>query len=204
MRDKTGKHGLLCTTGGGGNPAVLQPAALPATSGARATCSSLVARSATCRVTSPCRWSTASATSIADSGCSELYKPAKYGGLTEVYVIWGTGPAWHSPSTSGRCVAELRNGCKTVVVDPRFTADASKADVAAHQARHRHGHDARLDALHHREQAVREDAATRRSASSGRTCRSWLTRVTTSAFRRLPRASRRTVSFCARRQCLTA
>ncbi len=155
MRDKTGKHGLLCTTGGGGNPAVLQPAALPATSGARATCSSLVARSATCRVTSPCRWSTASATSIADSGCSELYKPAKYGGLTEVYVIWGTGPAWHSPSTSGRCVAELRNGCKTVVVDPRFTADASKADVAAHQARHRHGHDARLDALHHREQAVR-------------------------------------------------
>ena len=44
--------------------------------------------------------------------------------------MWGTGPAWHSPSTSGCCVAELRaNGCKTIVVDPRFNADAAKADV---------------------------------------------------------------------------
>ena len=54
MKDKTGLEGLLCSTGGGGNPQFFSRR-VSATSGARATCSSRVARSATCRATTPCR-----------------------------------------------------------------------------------------------------------------------------------------------------
>ena len=130
MRDKTGKHGLLCTTGGGGNPQFFSPPRFRNFWGAGNVFEPGCAQCYLPRNFTMPLVNGIGDTSIADSGCSELYKPAKYGGLAEVYVIWGTGPAWHSPSTSGRCVAELRdNGCKTVVVDPRFTADASKADV---------------------------------------------------------------------------
>lgn len=130
MRDKTGKHGLLCTTGGGGNPQFFSPPRFRNFWGAGNVFEPGCAQCLLPRAFTMPLVNGIDNTSIADSGCLELYKPAKYGGLTEVYVMWGTAPAWHSPSTSGRCVAELReNGCKTVVVDPRFTADASKADV---------------------------------------------------------------------------
>ena len=65
--------------------------------------------------------------SIADTDALEIYSedtPMK------TLVLWGTAPAYDSPSQGGRAVAELRaKGVKTVVIDPRFTADASKADV---------------------------------------------------------------------------
>lgn len=47
-------------------------------------------------------------------------------------VLWGTDPSNSSVATGGRALAELRNrpqGLKTVVIDPRFTMDAAKADV---------------------------------------------------------------------------
>ena len=47
-------------------------------------------------------------------------------------VMWGTGPSYHSPSTSGRLITNLRNRedpIKTVVIDPRMTPDAARADV---------------------------------------------------------------------------
>lgn len=47
-------------------------------------------------------------------------------------VLWGADPSNSSAATGGRCLAELRvreQGLKTVVIDPRFTLDASKADV---------------------------------------------------------------------------
>ncbi len=47
-------------------------------------------------------------------------------------VMWGTDPSNSSVATGGRAIAELRareQGLKTVVVDPRLTLDASKADV---------------------------------------------------------------------------
>lgn len=47
-------------------------------------------------------------------------------------VLWGTDPSNSSAATGGRALAELRNrpqGLKTVVVDPRYTLDAAKADV---------------------------------------------------------------------------
>ena len=130
MRDKTGKHGLLCSTGGGGNPQFFSPPRFRNFWGAGNVFEPGCAQCYLPRNYTMPLINGLGDTSIADSGCSELYKPAEYGGIAEVYVMWGTGPAWHSPSTSGRCVAELRaNGCKTIVIDPRFTADASKADV---------------------------------------------------------------------------
>ena len=53
-------------------------------------------------------------------------------GKTEMkaLVMWGTNPGWSCTGQAGRPVAEARaQGLKTVVVDPRMTADASKADV---------------------------------------------------------------------------
>ncbi len=47
-------------------------------------------------------------------------------------VLWGTDPSNSSVATGGRALAELRareQGLKTVVIDPRYTLDASKADV---------------------------------------------------------------------------
>lgn len=47
-------------------------------------------------------------------------------------VLWGTDPSNSSVATGGRALAELRareQGLKTVVIDPRMTLDASKADV---------------------------------------------------------------------------
>ena len=130
MRDKTGKHGLLCSTGGGGNPQFFSPPRFRNFWGAGNVFEPGCAQCYLPRNYTMPLINGLSDTSIADSGCPELYKPAKYGGIAEVYVMWGTGPAWHSPSTSGRCVAELSaNGCKTIVVDPRFNADAAKADV---------------------------------------------------------------------------
>lgn len=130
MRDKTGKHGLLCSTGGGGNPQFFSPPRFRNFWGAGNVFEPGCAQCYLPRNYTMPLINGLSDTSIADSGCPELHKPAKYGGIAEVYVMWGTGPAWHSPSTSGRCVAELRaNGCKTIVVDPRFNADAAKADV---------------------------------------------------------------------------
>lgn len=67
-------------------------------------------------------------TSIADGGCKELF----YADITPIktYVMWGTGPAQHTPAANGGAICDLRaNGVRTVVVDPRFTPDASKADV---------------------------------------------------------------------------
>ena len=130
MAAKTGKHGLLCTTGGGGNPQFFSPPRFRNFWGGGNVFEPGCAQCYLPRNYTMPLINGIGDTSIADSGCSELYKPAKYGNLCEVYVMWGTGPAWHSPSTSGRCVAELRaNGCKTIVIDPRFTPDASKADV---------------------------------------------------------------------------
>lgn len=66
--------------------------------------------------------------SIADGNCQEIYFPE----LTpmKVLVIWGNNPASNNVACGGRALARLRKqGVKTIVVDPRFTPEASKADV---------------------------------------------------------------------------
>lgn len=66
--------------------------------------------------------------SIADANCQEIYFPD----LTplKVLVLWGNNPASNNVACGGRALARLRKqGLKTIVVDPRFTPEASKADV---------------------------------------------------------------------------
>ncbi|MDE8703817.1 molybdopterin-dependent oxidoreductase, partial [Adlercreutzia equolifaciens] len=45
-------------------------------------------------------------------------------------VLWGTDPSQSNVASGGRALTQLRkSGCKTVVIDPRLTPDAAKADV---------------------------------------------------------------------------
>ncbi|MDR3763531.1 MAG: molybdopterin-dependent oxidoreductase [Acidobacteriota bacterium] len=67
-------------------------------------------------------------TSIADSNCLELYSP--HTTPIKCLVLWGTDPSYSSPASGGRALVELRaRGMHSVVVDPRLTPDAAKADV---------------------------------------------------------------------------
>lgn len=52
------------------------------------------------------------------------------GDKTQCMVLWGSSPATSCVASGGRPAAQIRAmGAKTVVVDPRMTPDASKADV---------------------------------------------------------------------------
>ena len=65
--------------------------------------------------------------SIADSNAYEVYVEDT---KCKTLVLWGTDPSQSCPASGGRAVANMRaRGTKTVVIDPRFTPDASKADV---------------------------------------------------------------------------
>lgn len=66
-------------------------------------------------------------TSISDSTVGEIY----YEDATpNCLVMWGADPSQSHVTSGGRAVNALRmKGMKTVVVDPRFTPDAAKADV---------------------------------------------------------------------------
>ncbi len=127
-RDKYGAEYVMASTGGGGNPAGFTPSRFLNAFGSpnffepgcaqcylpRTFIYGLVYGGVT--------------TSIADSQCLELYYPDDT--PIKTLAIWGSVPAYHAPAGSGRCVTELRaRGVKTVVVDPRFTPDAAKADV---------------------------------------------------------------------------
>jgi len=67
-------------------------------------------------------------TSLGDSNGVEAYF---YKDLAmKSMVLWGTAPSYSGPSQAGRVLAECRaRGMQTVVIDPRFTPDAAKADV---------------------------------------------------------------------------
>lgn len=130
MRDKTGRRGLLCTTGGGGNPQFFSINRFRNFWGAGDLFEPGQAQCWLPRFWATDKVSGCAAPSMADMNTVELFKPAKYEDQAEVVVLWGTNPAWHSPAASGMVMTKLRNmGCKTVVVDPRLTPDASKADV---------------------------------------------------------------------------
>lgn len=127
MKDQTGLEGLLCTTGGGGNPQFFSPPRFRNFWGAGNVFEPGCAQCYLPRNFTMPLINGMGDTSIADSGCSELYNPTV---SCDCYVMWGTGPAQHAPSSAGRAVVELREaGTKTVVIDPRFTPDAARADV---------------------------------------------------------------------------
>lgn len=66
--------------------------------------------------------------SMADGQGEDLFWPEDEN--CKCLVVWGTNPASHQTAGSGRLMRDLRaHGVKTVVVDPRFTPDAARADV---------------------------------------------------------------------------
>lgn len=66
--------------------------------------------------------------SIADGMSTEFFKVND--NASEVIVLWGAQPSVSQTAQSGRGMAELRAaGVKTVVIDPNFSPDATKADV---------------------------------------------------------------------------
>ena len=127
-REKYGAEAVFCSTGGGGNPEIWSIARF-------------------CNIFGTPNWF--------EPGCAQCYLPRvvaytmMYGGMDpsiadsnalEIYdtedtpiktlVLWGTDPSWSCPASGGGAVVDLRaKGVKTVVVDPRLTPDAAKADA---------------------------------------------------------------------------
>ena len=127
MYNKTGAEGLLLSTGGGGNPQFFSPPRFRNFFGGGNVFEPGCAQCYLPRSYTMPLINGVGDTSIADSGCAGLYNPKAQ---IDTYVMWGTGPAQHAPASSGRAVVELRaQGVKTIVIDPRFTPDAARADI---------------------------------------------------------------------------
>ena len=131
---KEGPKSLVCSTGGGGNPQFFSPARFLSVWGGG---NFFEPGCAQCYLPRNhmefCLNGTAD-TSLADGPVTEVYLP----GIlpddkctpTKAYVMWGVGPSLHGTGSTGRVVTDLRNaGMKTVVIDPRLTPDAARADV---------------------------------------------------------------------------
>ncbi|MDR3437923.1 molybdopterin-dependent oxidoreductase [Telmatospirillum sp.] len=66
--------------------------------------------------------------SLADSNCLELYFYDEI--KVKTVVLWATDPSYSGPAQAGRAINELRaRGVQTIVIDPRFTPDAAKAEI---------------------------------------------------------------------------
>lgn len=122
-----GPQALVCSTGGGGNPQFFSPHRFLGVWGGG---NFFEPGCAQCYLPRNCvqpKMNGTSDTSIADGNGSELYLPDnKVKGL----VLWGCCPSYDSPGTGGHVMSHLRErGVKTVVVDPRMTPDAGRADV---------------------------------------------------------------------------
>lgn len=127
-REEYGAESVFCSTGGGGNP-------------------EFWSISRFCNIFGTPNWF--------EPGCAQCYLPRMaiydmmYGGTNssiadsnaqEIYFakdtkmkclcLWGAAPSYSSPACGGGAVSDLRaEGIKTVVIDPRMTPDAAKADV---------------------------------------------------------------------------
>lgn len=132
-REKYGAEAVLCSTGGGGNPEFFSAGRF---CNAFGTPNWFEPGSAQCFLPRTLSYTMMhgqiefiyNSTSIADGMCQEIYYPDET--PIKTLVIWGNAPSCNSPSQGGRAVVELKaRGVKTVVVDPRMTAEASKADV---------------------------------------------------------------------------
>ncbi len=127
-REQYGAETVFCSTGGGGNPEIWSIARFCNIFGTPNWFEPGCAQCYLPRVLSYTMMYGGVDPSIADSNALELYftddTPIK------TLVLWGTDPSYSCPASGGGMVADLRaKGVKTVVIDPRFTPDAAKADV---------------------------------------------------------------------------
>ncbi|MCI6019339.1 MAG: molybdopterin-dependent oxidoreductase [Clostridiales bacterium] len=125
-KEKYGAEAVFCSTGGGGNPEIWSIARFCNIFGTPNWFEPGCAQCYLPRVLSYTMMYGGVDPSIADSNALELYFDTEI----KCLVLWGTDPSYSCPSSGGRAVNELRaKGVKTIVVDPRFTPDAAKADV---------------------------------------------------------------------------
>lgn len=125
-KEKYGAEAVFCSTGGGGNPEIWSIARFCNIFGTPNWFEPGCAQCYLPRVLSYTMMYGGVDPSIADSNALELYFDTEI----KCLVLWGTDPSYSCPSSGGRAVNELRaKGVKTIVVDPRFTPDAAKADI---------------------------------------------------------------------------
>ncbi|SDE96655.1 molybdopterin-containing oxidoreductase family protein [Sporomusa acidovorans] len=126
-REKYGAEAVFASTGGGGNP---QFWSVPRFCNAFDTPNWFEPGCAQCYLPRTLAFGMmygGADTSIADSNCLEIYDDET---PIKTLILWGTDPSYSCPAGGGAAVAELRaKGVKTVVIDPRLTPDAAKADV---------------------------------------------------------------------------
>ncbi len=127
-REKYGAEAVFCSTGGGGNPEIWSIARFCNIFGTPNWFEPGCAQCYLPRVLAYTMMYGGVDPSIADSNALELYFPEDT--PIKALVLWGTDPSYSCPASGGGMVADLRaKGVKTVVVDPRLTPDAAKADV---------------------------------------------------------------------------
>lgn len=125
--EKEGPKSLVCSTGGGGNPQFFSPARFLSVWGGGNFFEPGCAQCYLPRNHMESVMNGTADTSLADGPVTEPYLPNC---KTKCYVMWAVGPSTHGIGSTGRIVTELRNsGTKTVVIDPRLTPDAARADV---------------------------------------------------------------------------
>lgn len=126
MDQKGDSMQLVTSTGGGGNPQFFSPIRFAGVNQSNFFEPGCAQCYLPRNMTQP-QMNGTSDNSIADSDAQEIYYDDN---KSEALVLWGAGPAQSSPASGGRALANLRaKGVKTVVIDPRFTPDAAKADV---------------------------------------------------------------------------
>jgi len=127
-REQYGAEAVFCSTGGGGNPEIWSIARFCNIFGTPNWFEPGCAQCYLPRVLSTAMMYGGDDASIADSNALEIYFPDDT--PMQSLVLWGTDPSYSCPASGGAAVVDLRaKGVKTVVVDPRLTPDAAKADV---------------------------------------------------------------------------
>ncbi len=128
MRERYGAEALVCSTGGGGNPEIWSIARFCNIFGTPNWFEPGCAQCYLPRVLAATMMYGGDDASIADSNALEIYFPDDT--PMQSLVLWGTDPSYSCPASGGAAVVDLRaKGVKTVVVDPRLTPDAAKADI---------------------------------------------------------------------------
>lgn len=127
-KQKYGAETVFCSTGGGGNPEIWSIARFCNIFGTPNWFEPGCAQCYLPRVLAYTMMYGGTDPSIADSNALEIYDTENT--KIQTLVLWGTDPSWSCPASGGGAVVDLRaKGVKTVVIDPRLTADAAKADV---------------------------------------------------------------------------
>lgn len=127
-REQYGAEAVFCSTGGGGNPEIWSIARFCNIFGTPNWFEPGCAQCYLPRVLSTVMMYGGDDASIADSNALEIYFPEDT--PMKSLVMWGTDPSYSCPASGGAAVVDLRaKGVRTVVIDPRLTPDAAKADV---------------------------------------------------------------------------